>query len=127
MPSSREQYIHRLGRTGRAGKEGIGWLILGPFETLFLNELKNIDVPKDADLNQFFYADGGGEQDMDELLGEMKDFVGGGACGNDENLTVSGQKAYQAFLGYYSGQLMKCEGQGCVSGDCKRILQCDGI
>ena len=128
MPSSREQYIHRLGRTGRAGKEGIGWLILGPFETLFLNELKNIDVPKDADLNQFFYADGGGEQDMDELLGEMKDRVGGGARGNDENLTISIQKAYQDFLGDYSGHPMnQCEGQGCISEDCKCILQCDGL
>ena len=42
---------------------------------------------------------------MDELLGEMKDYVGGGARGNDETLTVGGQKSYQAFLGYYSGQL----------------------
>ena len=107
MPSSREQYIHRLGRTGRAGKEGIGWLILGPFETLFLNELKNIDVPKDADLTQLLSDDGEGEEDMDELLGEMKDRVGGGARGSDETLTVSGQKAYQAFLGYYSGQLKR--------------------
>ena len=85
-------------------------------------------MPKDADLTQILSDDGGGEQDMDKLLGEMKDRVGGGARGNDENLTVSSQKAYQAFLGYYSGQLMnQCEGQGCVSGDCKRILQCDGL
>lgn len=28
LPSSREQYIHRLGRTGRAGKEGKGFLIV---------------------------------------------------------------------------------------------------
>ncbi|KAK1988516.1 DEAD/DEAH box helicase [Colletotrichum cereale] len=27
-PSDREQYIHRLGRTGRADKEGQGWLII---------------------------------------------------------------------------------------------------
>jgi hypothetical protein len=72
--------------------------------------------------------DGGGEQDMDELLREMKDRAGGGARGNDENLTVSAQKSYQAFLGYYSGQQMnQYEGQGCVSGDCKRIIQCDGL
>merc|ERR1719203_1074191 len=45
MPSTREQYIHRLGRTGRAGAQGKGWLVLGPFESLFLGELKNIDVP----------------------------------------------------------------------------------
>lgn len=37
LPRERESYIHRLGRTGRAGKEGEGWLILTPFER---NELR---------------------------------------------------------------------------------------
>ncbi|KAF2130358.1 DEAD-domain-containing protein [Dothidotthia symphoricarpi CBS 119687] len=32
LPRDRDSYIHRLGRTGRAGKEGEGWLILTPFE-----------------------------------------------------------------------------------------------
>lgn len=32
LPSSREQYIHRIGRTARAGKEGEGWLILNAIE-----------------------------------------------------------------------------------------------
>lgn len=32
LPRERDTYIHRLGRTGRAGKEGEGWIILTPFE-----------------------------------------------------------------------------------------------
>ena len=32
LPTSREQYVHRVGRTARAGKEGEGWLILNPLE-----------------------------------------------------------------------------------------------
>jgi ATP-dependent RNA helicase MSS116, mitochondrial len=28
MPQSEDQYIHRIGRTGRAGKKGEGWLLL---------------------------------------------------------------------------------------------------
>lgn len=32
VPSSTENYIHRIGRTGRAGKEGEGWLILNRME-----------------------------------------------------------------------------------------------
>eukprot|EP00978_Attheya_sp_CCMP212_P033839 scaffold138697_cov42-Attheya_sp.AAC.1 len=39
LPDSREQYIHRLGRTGRAGKPGKGWLVLADFEKPFLKEL----------------------------------------------------------------------------------------
>jgi len=32
VPQSRDQYIHRIGRTGRAGKEGEGWLLISPIE-----------------------------------------------------------------------------------------------
>ena len=32
LPKDRDTYIHRLGRTGRAGKEGEGWLFLTPME-----------------------------------------------------------------------------------------------
>ena len=36
LPSSAEQYIHRLGRTARAGAIGRGVLILSSFENFFL-------------------------------------------------------------------------------------------
>lgn len=39
IPSSRNQYIHRLGRTGRAGKDGEGILILAPFEKPFVEKV----------------------------------------------------------------------------------------
>src|SRR6266446_6876693 len=37
LPASSEQYIHRLGRTARAGAAGRGILILSPEEQFFLN------------------------------------------------------------------------------------------
>jgi ATP-dependent RNA helicase MSS116 len=44
VPSTREQYIHRLGRTGRAGREGEGIILLAPFEKAFL-EKEVADLP----------------------------------------------------------------------------------
>lgn len=32
LPQSRDTYIHRIGRTARAGKEGEGWLVISPLE-----------------------------------------------------------------------------------------------
>jgi len=48
-PSSRDQYIHRLGRTGRAGKAGQGRLLLSPFEKGFVDELTGIHCPHATD------------------------------------------------------------------------------
>ena len=57
VPSNREQYIHRLGRTGRAGKKGEGVLVLSPEESFFakkdiadlpLSVLEDRATPEDA-------------------------------------------------------------------------------
>ena len=44
LPSSREQYVHRLGRTGRAGKSGEGLLILADFEKYILRSMKDLPL-----------------------------------------------------------------------------------
>ncbi|WWD07728.1 hypothetical protein V865_005830 [Kwoniella europaea PYCC6329] len=45
MPASSEQYIHRVGRTGRGGKEGgRGDLVLLPFEGGFIDRLHKIPI-----------------------------------------------------------------------------------
>lgn len=46
IPSDREQYIHRLGRTGREGKEGVGILLLAPWEKYFLDEVKDLPIDR---------------------------------------------------------------------------------
>ncbi|KAF2170056.1 hypothetical protein M409DRAFT_64430 [Zasmidium cellare ATCC 36951] len=52
LPSSREQYIHRIGRTARAGKEGEGWIILNPFETSEARgRLRGLPLQKDESLS----------------------------------------------------------------------------
>lgn len=42
--SNREQYIHRLGRTARAGKEGYGLLLLAPHDESFLAALHDLPI-----------------------------------------------------------------------------------
>lgn len=46
LPADREQYIHRLGRTGRKGKEGQGILLLAPWEEFFLSTVKELPITK---------------------------------------------------------------------------------
>jgi len=43
-PSDRAQYLHRLGRTARAGKDGAGVLLLCDFEKFFLNIVKDLPL-----------------------------------------------------------------------------------
>jgi ATP-dependent RNA helicase MSS116 len=44
LPSEKAQYIHRLGRTARAGKEGGGYLLLADFEAGFLRQLGDLPI-----------------------------------------------------------------------------------
>ncbi|KAA8520736.1 hypothetical protein F0562_014992 [Nyssa sinensis] len=46
LPADRQQYIHRLGRTGRKGKEGQGILLLAPWEEFFLSTIKDLPTSK---------------------------------------------------------------------------------
>jgi ATP-dependent RNA helicase MSS116 len=45
-PTDRSQYIHRLGRTARAGKQGDGVLLLAPFDAHVLNELSDLPIAR---------------------------------------------------------------------------------
>ncbi len=44
LPSDRDQYVHRVGRTARAGKTGQSLLLLTDFEANFLNKLKELPI-----------------------------------------------------------------------------------
>jgi ATP-dependent RNA helicase MSS116, mitochondrial len=43
-PKDRNTYIHRIGRTGRAGKLGDTTMILAPFEKNFLNSIRDLPI-----------------------------------------------------------------------------------
>ncbi|KAF2432896.1 DEAD-domain-containing protein [Tothia fuscella] len=51
LPQSRDTYIHRIGRTGRAGKEGEGWLIINKLEVNEARDrLRNLPIAVDNSL-----------------------------------------------------------------------------
>ncbi|KAL5718994.1 RNA helicase [Ranunculus cassubicifolius] len=83
-PTDREQYIHRLGRTGRKGKEGLGVLMLAPWEEAFLLKVRDLPLTKaeaplvDSDTKKKV------EQAMSRIEMNCK------------------EAAYQAWLGYYA-------------------------
>ncbi|RKP36002.1 P-loop containing nucleoside triphosphate hydrolase protein [Dimargaris cristalligena] len=43
-PQGRDEYIHRVGRTGRAGKNGEGIIVLSPVEMAFLRPLSDLNM-----------------------------------------------------------------------------------
>ncbi|TPX72886.1 hypothetical protein SpCBS45565_g00217 [Spizellomyces sp. 'palustris'] len=68
VPSSSDQYIHRVGRTGRAGASGEGIIILSPYEKRFLDGLK--DVPIKQDMRYGPQAPAARNEEVKQLLGE---------------------------------------------------------
>ncbi|URE39864.1 Type III restriction enzyme, res subunit [Musa troglodytarum] len=84
LPADREQYIHRLGRTGRKGKEGKGLLMLAPWEKLFLASVQDLPITE-APVPSMDRSTMEEVEQALELV-EMK---------NKES-------AYQAWLGYYN-------------------------
>ncbi|XP_052193126.1 DEAD-box ATP-dependent RNA helicase 31-like [Diospyros lotus] len=84
LPADREQYIHRLGRTGRKGKEGQGILLLAPWEEFFLSSVKALPITKAPAP----VVDPETKKKVERALShvEMK----------------NKEAAYQAWLGYYN-------------------------
>ncbi|KAK4418525.1 DEAD-box ATP-dependent RNA helicase 31 [Sesamum alatum] len=84
VPADRQQYIHRLGRTGRKGKEGQGILLLAPWEEFFLSSIKDLPISKAPEP----LVDPDTRKKVERALAhvEMK----------------SKEAAYQAWLGYYN-------------------------
>jgi ATP-dependent RNA helicase MSS116, mitochondrial len=90
--TNRETYIHRLGRTGRAGKSGQGILLLLPDEMAFVKqELRDIDIPLNSALqNTLKNSDGSSDltriQDLTETSRDLK---------------FAAEAAYRSLFGFY--------------------------
>ncbi len=83
--------VHRLGRTGRAGKRGRGLLLLAPYETYVLELLSGLPI----------------EDDTARVVAAAKADVGGAAAKAAAGVRAVSEAtravAYGAWLGYYNG------------------------
>lgn len=84
LPADREQYIHRLGRTGRKGKEGQGVLLLAPWEEFFLSTTKDLPITKAPPPS----VDPDTKKKVERALSQVE--------------MKNKEAAYQAWLGYYN-------------------------
>eukprot|EP00980_Cylindrotheca_fusiformis_P019576 scaffold6784_cov108-Cylindrotheca_fusiformis.AAC.18 len=94
--TEKSQYIHRLGRTARAGKGGRGALLLAPYESKFMTTKVLDEMPLEP-------------VNVPELDSKLGDAITGALEGvdSDKALKESAEQAYRAWLGYYNGQLKK--------------------
>lgn len=95
--TEREQYIHRLGRTARAGKSGSGLLLLAPYEERTMRKALN-----DMNLLSLQVS----AADVAAFEGTIANALG--MVERDSELKKSAQQAYGAWLGFYNGNLRKC-------------------
>ena len=102
MADSRETYIHRLGRTARAGKKGHGILILSDIEHGFLRMLQGLDIPLDDEMQCLVNSPPSAHvmKELDPVLESVR-------AGRNPSLVKSAQDAYRGMMGYYSGQLKR--------------------
>ena len=96
--TDKEQYIHRLGRTARAGKEGKGMLVLSDFEERHMRrELKDLplhSVPLSR-LDSFF------EQSRSSFPSYIERYL------KDSEHIKTAQQAYIAWLGFFNSNLRR--------------------
>lgn len=89
--TTREDYVHRLGRTGRAGRSGSGVLVLGRFESdATLNSIRDLGIEEDEHTETFCKPHATVRRVASERYPE---------------LTAAATSAYAPWLGFYSSRV----------------------
>jgi len=93
LMDSKETYIHRLGRSGRAGNTGKGYLVVAEFESGVVNGyMKGIPIKRDRNIKV-------------ERSSKLDDVLEG--VPDDDQVWDLGKKTYISSIGYYNGQLRR--------------------
>jgi ATP-dependent RNA helicase MSS116 len=98
-PPSRETYIHRVGRTGRAGKQGEGMLILPEMERDFLMDLDGLDVQLEEGIQQGLARAKISNRKLQSELGLLQQDIRSGQ--DKASMEKSLHMAYHAMISYY--------------------------
>ena len=93
---SRETYIHRLGRTGRAGKKGNGILILPEIESSFLKDLDGLEISRHSK-----WASKVSGQPSKRIMDELGPIAADVRAGRDKRLVEIMHQSYHAMISYY--------------------------
>ncbi|CUA67268.1 ATP-dependent RNA helicase MSS116, mitochondrial [Rhizoctonia solani] len=102
LPASAEQYIHRLGRTARAGNEGHGILVLAKWEAFFLRKKDVLAAGLDKNIVPYQDTELINRTGSGAVLNDMRARVKSALANTDEK---SKEQAYVAWIGYYKGVL----------------------
>ncbi|CAE7075520.1 unnamed protein product [Rhizoctonia solani] len=102
LPASAEQYIHRLGRTARAGNEGHGILVLAKWERFFLHKKDVLAAGLDKNIVPYKDTELINQTGSSAILNDMRARVKSALAKTDEKTK---EQAYIAWMGYYKTSL----------------------
>jgi ATP-dependent RNA helicase MSS116 len=93
LPSSSDQYIHRVGRTARAGNSGRATILLTEAESFFLNQNKALPITAHPESTSIHIQAKAIAPQLSRQLKSVDDAVKG--------------RAYTAWLGFNAPQLFR--------------------
>ncbi len=132
LPSDTEQYIHRIGRTGRADNDGCAIILLAPWEQSFIQKLEKMSIEisaydtNDAHLKQLMTRRSNHIRTWDAAQVDHKENVAFSdtqmapalksalqRVSKDEDLTHTAQQAYSSWIGFYNTNVRRVPGPSC--------------
>jgi ATP-dependent RNA helicase MSS116 len=97
----RETYLHRIGRTGRAGKHGKGiLLVLEPERDCLVRDLSGLSIRRDARLQRLL-----DHPPSRRLRSDLLQISHSLRTGNADDLMESAEACYRSLLSYYYSRL----------------------
>ena len=89
LPANGEQYVHRVGRTARAGNDGRAVILLTERESFFLKRNPNLPIKPHPDTQKILNTAASYASQIEEAMYQV-----------DESVK---QKAYASFIGFFAG------------------------